>query len=55
MSSLARKKKIKELQEAGAKAHAEGRSIHTCPVKFMDEFQWKQGWIAADEAARVEQ
>jgi ribosome modulation factor len=49
MSNLARKERVKKLREAGAKAHAEGKSIQTCPEKFMDEFQWKQGWIDAKE------
>jgi ribosome modulation factor len=54
VSNTARKERVKKLREAGEQAYAEGRSIHTCPERFMDEFQWKQGWIDAESQAAME-
>lgn len=51
MSTLARRKRIKELREAGARAFAEGKHLQTNPEKYMDHFQWAMGYNEARREA----
>jgi hypothetical protein len=42
-----RKEEVKRLRQEGADAFAAGKRITQNPYRFMDGYQWSQGWNSA--------
>lgn len=51
-----RRELVQRLREEGAAAFAAGKHRQTCPHRYMNQYQWLQGYSnAEDEAARLKQ
>ncbi len=48
-----RKAIVKKLREEGREAFFAGKNRQQCPYRYMDQFQWLQGYDWAEDDARA--